>query len=274
MTESGEVSYPYGATLKLDKLRKNAANPNVMTDKEFNALCTTIADAGWMQPMATVVPLDPEHYGEDEYEIVAGHHRYDAAVVLDHEEGPCWVLDPDKFDRDRRDMELVKMNQLHGKLNPVKFAKLYERLTETYEGEVVQAMMGFTEQDAFAALYKEARAALPEDMQKALDDTKGELKTIDDLSNVLNRLFTEFGDTLDSNYMVFSYGNKKVFWVACDRPLWAQLEKLRARVDDGRLDLAAELTDALDAYREAVERAESLRPEAAPLPDFSETRQG
>jgi hypothetical protein len=242
------TDYPYLATVPLEHLRKNQSNPNEMSDREFNALCKTISEDGWMQPMSTVVPVTSGNDGPIEYEIVAGHHRHDAAKVLGHGDGPCWVLDPERFHQDARDMQMVKDNVLHGNLNPEKFAKLYERLTDRYEAEVVKSLMGFTSEDAFSRLYKEARAALPEEMQKALDAAKDEIKTIDDLSSVLNRLFTEFGETLDSNYMVFSWGTKEVFWVRADRVLWHQLEALRALVDERKLDISVELADALEAF--------------------------
>jgi ParB-like chromosome segregation protein Spo0J len=219
--------YPRMETIRTELLVKNAKNPNEQDERTFNALCRSIQDEGWVEPMATVVP-NPD----GTYAIVGGHHRYDAALVLGIEEGPCWVLDPEKFDQDRQNWAMVKVNIVKGKLNPAKFTALYNEMVKQYDEEVLQALMGFTDEDAFKALYKDVKRALPPALQDALAKQKDEIKTIDDLSLVLNRLFQEYGDTLDANYMVFSWAGKEVFWVRADDELWKQITQIadRARV--------------------------------------------
>jgi 5,10-methylenetetrahydrofolate reductase len=98
----------------------------------------------------------------------------------------------------------VKDNLISGKLNPEKFASLYDRMARKYDAEVLQRLMGFTSTDAFQKLYGTVKSSLPKELQDALDDVKDEIKTVDDLSLVLNRLFRDHGETLDSNMMVFS----------------------------------------------------------------------
>lgn len=208
-------SYPRMETVSPELLVKNAANPNEQDERTFNALCQSILDEGWVEPMATVVPM-----GDGKYQIVGGHHRYEASLVLGIKEGPVWVLDPEKFDQDRQNMTMVKVNILKGKLNPTKFTKLYEEMVGVYGAEVLKAQMGFTSEDAFKSLYQDVRKNLPPELAKALDDTKDEIRTIDDLSLVLNRLFKEHGETLPSNMMVFSFGGKDVLWVRADKELW------------------------------------------------------
>lgn len=250
--------------IPLAKLRKNAENPNEMKDDEFNALCQSLADEGWVSP-CTVVPgwddVDTE-FGEeidprtivlpdrepDFYEIVGGHHRFDAATSMAWDEAGCWVLDPVKFNADRRTVNLVKLNLIHGQISPIKFSKVYDRMAQSYNAEVLQTMMGFTGEEAFRKLYKDVRTGLPPELQAALDASQGEVRTIDDLSKVLNKLFAEFGDTLDSNYMVFSWGGRDVFWIRADNPLWAKLTAVRKLVDERHLDMTRVATDALGTW--------------------------
>ncbi|AMM44262.1 ParB-like partition nuclease [Arthrobacter phage KellEzio] len=213
MTETS--TYPRMETIPTAKLRKNAANPNEQDERTFNALCQSIQDEGWVEPMATAVPA-----GDGFYDIVGGHHRHDAATVLGIEDGPVWLLDPEKFDKDRQNWTMVKVNILKGKLNPSKFTALYQDMVAVYGAEVLQAQMGFTSEDAFKSLYQDVRRNLPPELAKALDGQKEEIKTIDDLSLVLNRLFREHGETLPSNMMVFSFGGKDVLWVRADKQLW------------------------------------------------------
>jgi hypothetical protein len=68
------------------------------------------------------------------------------------------------------------------------------------------------------------------------------------LSAVLEKLFGEFGETLDSNYMVFSWGGKKVFWAPADRELWTVLSQVRKRVDRDHLDMTRVVIHALNTW--------------------------
>lgn len=201
--------------LDVDDLVPNADNPNEQDERTFNATVASILEEGWLQPCASVVPI-----GNGKYEIVGGEHRWRAARVAGLSPVPCWPLDPEKFDKDRRDWSLMKMNIIAGKVNPAKFAAMYERMVSVYDAEVLQSLMGFTSSDAFERVYKTTRAALPKELQDALDSVKDEIKTIDDLSLVLNRLFRDHGETLPSNMMVFSWAGKDVLWVRCDDDLW------------------------------------------------------
>jgi ParB-like nuclease domain len=231
---------PHVEWLAIDAIVPNPSNPNEQDERTFNATVASIEEEGWLQPCASVVDL-----GNGTYEIVGGEHRWQAARVLGHETAPFWLLDPEKFGRDRRDWSLMKMNLIAGKTNPEKFARLYERMVQTYDAETLQALMGFTSQDAFAKVYKGVKDALPKELQDALEDVKGEIRTIDDLSLVLNRLFRDHGETLPSNMMVFSWAGKDVLWVRADDELWAMVKVLADEVTETSGDMTALLKERL-----------------------------
>ena len=248
--------------LTVDQLVPNAENPNEQDDATFNGLVESIEQDGWTAPMQAVSigQLD----GKEMFEIVAGEHRWRAAKVLQCKV-PVIALPRDDFDEDRRQWTLVKDNILKGKLNPQKFSQLYDRMAKKYDPEVLKTLMGFTTSDAFLKVYQQTKANLPPEMQAALEDAKEEIKTIDDLSRVLNRLFQAHGETLPSNFMVFSYGSKEVLWVRADKALWELITKLGKHVDAEGLDYTAVLTEALRDYRPPAEI-----PGAALAPAFSE----
>lgn len=234
------------AEMKVEELTTSAlvpndANPNEMDERTFNALCEAISTEGWVEP-PQVVPIE-----DGKYEIVGGHHRWEAAKVLGMETIPCVVLDPEKFHKDRRDWNVVKMNVIRGKLNPEKFTRLYSDLAKRYDPEVMKTLMGFTSDDAFQKVFQEVKRALPPGLRDAMDAAKDEIRTIDDLSLVLNRLFAEHGETLPSNMMVFSWGGKEVLWVRCSAETW-EIVSLKAKE-------AANLGEDFDAtVREAFVR--------------------
>jgi hypothetical protein len=249
-----ERQYPYQAWLSVNQMVPNEANPNVMSDQEFNALCASIEEDGWTQLPSVVSRGDADEgvsdgkavvYTGGTYDIVGGEHRWRAARVLGHTLMPVTVLDPEKYHRDRQNWQMVKQNIVHGKLNPEKFARLYEDMADRYEADVLRSLMGFTSQEAFQKVYKETRAALPPELQKALDAAKDEIKTIDDLSVVLNRLFREFGETLPSNMMVFSWAGKQVLWIRCDDKLWKIVSSMAKKVADESGDMGQEMLNAL-----------------------------
>jgi hypothetical protein len=241
--------------LPLNRLRKNEQNPNEQDDRMFNATVASIAEDGWIQPMASVVPVgefdEADPFGWAQFDIVAGHHRFDAAEVLAFESGPCWLLDPASFDADRQKWAMVKANIVAGRLNPEKFTALYNEMAARYDGEVLQRLMGFTSQDAFEKLWQGVKSTLPPELAAELEKVRDEVRTVDDLSVVLNRLFREYGETLPSNVMAFSWGGKEVMWVLADARLWKTVSVIKARVLAEGGDMAATLTELL-AERVAV----------------------
>jgi hypothetical protein len=253
--QTAEVPVPIGPEqwnmqvvwLEADDLVPNAENPNQQDDETFNGLVGAIQAEGWTDPVKAVWD---EARGK--YEIVGGEHRWRAAKVL-ASKVPTIVLPRELWDRDRRDWVMVKDNLLKGRLNPEKFAQLYERMAKRYDAETLQGLMGFTSEEAFKKVYKEARAALPPELQAALDAAKDEIKTIDDLSMVLNRLFREHGETLPSDFMVFSWGGKDVLWVRADKRLFERMTDIAERVDAAGDSLTRVLNQLLDDSEVRIE---------------------
>lgn len=222
-----------------DDLVPNVENPNEQDDRTFNALVESIRTEGWTVPVTAVWD---EARGK--HEIVGGEHRWRAARVMGSKV-PVILLPPEEFDRDRRDWNVVKDNMLRGTLNPDKFTQMYARLAKKYDGEVLQTLMGFTSEDAFRRMYRDVARQLPPALQQALADAKDEIKTIDDLSAVLNRLFRDHGETLPSNFMVFSWGGKEVLWIRADADLWHMVSGLAKAVDAEGGDMTERMKDLL-----------------------------
>lgn len=196
-------------------------NPQVMSDATFSALVEEIAESGWTVPVQVVGPMP-----DGRYKMVGGHHRKKAAKVLGYSRIPGMLLPPDQFNEDIREIQVVKQNVLAGELNPEKFTTLFNRIAEKYGTEMTRTMMGFTQADAFKRVYQEAKKGLPPEMAARLDETKQELKTVDDLSLILNKIFNEFGDTLKFHGLFFTWGGREHLMIQLDQPgAWKRVKK-------------------------------------------------
>ena len=139
---------------------------------------------------------------------------------------------------DKVKAKVVKANILHGKLDPVKFTAIVNDLmAKGMEEELVQEMMGFTDEAEFGKLFQEVKQGLSPELQKKLEESKAEIKTIEDLSRVLNKLFQEHGDTVPQNYIVFSFGGTRHVWVSASKPLWNIMVEMTKEAEDETRDI-------------------------------------
>ena len=55
---------------------------------------------------------------------------------------------------------------------------------------------------------------------------KGEIKTVDQLSNILNEMFAKYGDDLKYGFMVFEFGGKTHYWIKMNNKLKKKMQGL------------------------------------------------
>ena len=90
--------------------------------------------------------------------------------------------------------------------------------------------LGFADEEEFDHLIQSARDSLPTaEMKKEFDAAKDEIKTVDDLTTLLNRLFTKYGDTLPANFMILDFGGKEHIWVRLSKKQFKLIQD-KARV--------------------------------------------
>lgn len=204
MEHKAEMEIVY---LHVDILHANNHNPNKQKDIVFNKLVENMQEIGFVEP----VMVRPHPEKEDEYEIVSGHHRVEAAKIIGFEEVPCIVQHD--FDEDMAKFQLVRMNVLRGELDPMRFTKLFNEMAEKYGDDLTKDMMAMVDMKAFDKLYVDVKKELPPELQKKLENTKKEIKDVDGLSRILNEMFSNFGNTLDYNFMIFKYSDKEQLWI-------------------------------------------------------------
>ena len=221
-------------TVRLDKVFPNDWNPNEMDEATFTRLIEELDEdgggVGYIDPVQTV-PLT-----DGTYQIIGGEHRWRALKALGHTEIQVVVLTDAKWDdQDLRQFVTARFNALHGKTNPEKFAKMYLKLADKYGEEAMKRLMGFTDSEAWGELVKHARRGLeeigvPKEKLKEFDKAAKGAKTIDDLSAILNKLFAEHGNTLKSNFMVFTFGGREHLMVQLSRKGFKAVKALAMRL--------------------------------------------
>ena len=166
----------------------NEWNPNELSDAMFNRLVSDMEELGFLQPLL-LTPLE-----DGKFRIVDGEHRYEGAKLLDHTEVPAVIL-AGEFAKDetKQKLQTMRMNMIRGVVDKRKLMALVTDLATRMPIEEVAEGMAFDDIDGLRALIDDTRASLPPEMRKEFDKAKEEIKTVDDLSLLLNRLFTKYG---------------------------------------------------------------------------------
>lgn len=207
------------------KLVPNPWNPQTMDSESFNRLVDEIGQVGFIAPMQ-VVPLD-----DGTYRIIGGEHRWKAAQVAGLKEVPCLLLSQEQWkDADLQKFVTVRLNILQGRLDPTKFIDLYKEMTDKYGEESLQQLLGFTDKNAFQSLLKDVKKgmhkALPKALQKEFDDAAKQVQTVEDLSKIIQTMFTRYGDTVNQSFMVFSHGAKQHIYIAMTSGMKKAMDKV------------------------------------------------
>jgi len=191
-------------------LEPNEWNPNVIDDETFNMLADDVAsDLGNLQPILVVKKPDGG------YRIVDGEHRYEAERLAGRIKIPCIVV-PDEFseDEDWQKFKTVRMNKLRGKTDKKRMLELLKDLTKRHAIDEIAENMGYVDPTELEVMIEKARASLKSpELRKEFDAAREEIKTVDDLSLILNKLFTKYGDKLDYHFMVLDFGGRRHIWV-------------------------------------------------------------
>jgi ParB-like chromosome segregation protein Spo0J len=213
------------AYLPVDDLIPNAWNAQTQSEDVFLRLVDEIAEVGFIDPIEVVALEDGRS------RIIGGEHRWMAAKKAGLDEVPCVVLQGKKWnDVDLQKFVTVRLNAIRGKIDPAKFAKLYEEMAGKYGKEALQALMGYTDAKAFSKVVDGARKglkkALPPDMVKEFDKAAKDAHTVEDLQKIIQMLFAKYGDTVEKSFMVFTYGKQEHIYVAMSRPMKKAMDKV------------------------------------------------
>lgn len=209
----------------------NVTEPN---KRSVNLLARNIQEIGFAET-ATVVPLGTWEHDRSEgiqrvtsgdFRIISGHDKKDAATIAGLTEMPCSVAVG--MSEDLQKLATVRMNVIKKKLNPEKFLAIFNEMSSKYSEEVAKAMVMFTDEGVLEKHINHARSALPtEEMREQLDEKKSTVRSVDDLADVVQEIYSRTGSTsLDRGFMILSYGNKEHVYIAMDSKLNAAVMRM------------------------------------------------
>lgn len=220
----------------------SAANPNEMSDETFNTLAEEIdptleESPGFIEPVH-LVPLE-----NGRYLCVGGEHRTRARKSLGYDTVPAILLTEEKWKSEEfREFMLVRLNVLRGKISPMKFMPLYEKYKEKHGDARLQRCFAVVEVDFWKDLTGGVKNTLQEmgaskDLLREFDSKTSEVKTIDDLSAILNGLFQKYGNDLKYSFMVFTYGGREHIMVKMSEKMYKSMRKITTFCRDHQADI-------------------------------------
>lgn len=190
-------------------------NANEMSNDEFGRLCESIEEDGLVE-LPQVIPAEEEW----KYLVVWWNHRAKAMNTLYWPDVEFDVVVLDTIDSETEaKAKSVRMNVIRWKINPAKFTKMVNDLSKEWmTNDEIKEMMSIDDKE-FEKYYLEVKRQLPKDIQEKLEKSKKEIKTIDDLSRVLNDIYSKHGDTVPLWYMAFNFGGNNHILIECDKEM-------------------------------------------------------
>jgi len=216
-----------------------AMNPNEQDTHTFNLLVKKIkeqyADPETMDQAIHVCP-NPESRGR--FIVFSGNHRLKAVKFLGGVRIQAtlffWPLQ-------KVIEEAVSDNLVKGSTNSEKFTKLVNWYANKWKVSVedIAPKWGFQKEAEFYKNYKRAQT----EQLKKLDDqikteSKDKLQKIENLSFVLNKLFREYGSTLDQEFMFFMFGDKLHMMVWMDAELQQSVKRIGDFAFENKVDVS------------------------------------
>jgi hypothetical protein len=227
-------------------------NPNEMAIEDFNLLKEQISEIGFIDP-PTVVEVE-DSSGKPFYRIIGGHHRVAAAKELKLRKIPVDVLQGDRWkDEDLCKMQTVRLNVLHGKMNPEKMVSLYNEMAGKY-GDSVTKMLGYASDAGLKKMIKQVQGDLAKTLEpelaKQFQEQAKEAKTVGDLEKIIQRLMSDSGGTAKHGFVVFSWGGKEHIYVAMSDKTREAMKRIVRASRDNKVDVNEIIEEAVvDAAR-------------------------
>lgn len=238
MSEISEVKREW---IEVSRLFALPENPNVMSDIKFSELVEKIRDKGFDQEVKVFFNQE-----KNIYEVIKGNHRVEASKYLQYEKVPCVI--GDYKDRDEAVLDAMSDNIIRGEIDPEIFTELYTKYKGKYGTDELLKKLNVSGETELKKFIKEIRQNLPQEMKSEFDKASKDAKTIEDLSFILNKLFNEYGDTLEYNFMYFMYSGEIQLLVKMSKDMKDLVEKFTNKAKTDGVDINVYLEQAISEW--------------------------
>lgn len=221
----------------IEEIVPNEWNPNEQSELTFNELVYDIQNEGFDEPIQVVeIPEDdPQRQKGKRYRIIGGEHRFEAVRTLGWSKIPIVVKQYDSEDEQK--IKTVRRNMLKGDLNKAKFTQLVNSLDGRRKDGELAIELGIQSREQLEALLVNEKGEYDPDLAEQIANVKKEETAIKNLSMILNKLFSEYGDTLSHSYMFFTYGTKLHLMVMMSRELQKKIDSLSIHCNEKDKDI-------------------------------------
>lgn len=213
----------------------NNYNANTMPPELFDRLVEDINKNSILNPLH-VFPLS-----DGRYMIIDGEHRYRAALVLNMVKVPVIIHDDLTLDMEEaRKLMSLRLNVLHGDIDPAKFVLAYKEIVKKYGLEAFNTIVGFNPKvwkdlkDKAIKLLEESN--LPPEVTKQVVKKIERAKTADQIAKIIDKIFNEYGIQLEQyGYVVFSDGRNNFLYIVVEISKFKEIaEKIEVLKNAGR----------------------------------------
>ena len=233
------------AMVPVDLLVPTEGNPNMMSQTELAILNETVAENGFLDPIAAI----PRNDGKT-FLINGGEHRWKVAKARGMRLVPVDIMyDPKWQDEELQEFQLVKFNVIKGKMDPEKMLKLYNKVADKHGPEKVSQLLGYADDKALNKVIKQVskqmKETLPPEVAEQFEKEAKEAKSITDLNKIIQQIFSEHGDTVRFSFMVFAFGGKEHIYISSSKTTHNAMKKITAYCKEKHVDINDLLEDVL-----------------------------
>jgi len=222
-------------------------NVNVLKWKKFDYLVESIQKDWFIEPIQVIeLPEEEQKKYWWKYRILWGHHRVKAAATLWYEAVPAIVIPKEEYSEDRQKLITVRLNLIKWKVDPAKFTALYQEMLKKYPKEILNEMLAIEDEKELKKMLIEIEKVLPEEMKSKLKKAKKEIKTIDQLAEVLSRIMKENEKRKDLWFLVFNFNWNVHVMVNMDKELKKKIDKLTSYCENTGQNINNVLKDILN----------------------------
>jgi len=123
--------------------------------------------------------------------------------------------------------------------------KLYHDVADRHAKGELAEKFGFTDQDRFKKLVEQTKKSMKEaglpnkatkDLDAELDKVGDEVQAVEQLSEILHKIFKKYGKTVNLHFVYFDWGGKKHLHVQCNDKTFKTVEKMMKAAQAAEID--------------------------------------